>query len=71
MAKSRLLITDAMLVTAQRILIGGIVGLFPMLVYCLLLIGINGRRRANGCGDFPKPKCWNVRWNLAGVSARN
>jgi hypothetical protein len=31
----------------QRILIVGVIGLFPMLVYCLLLISLNSRRRAS------------------------
>ncbi len=34
-------------ITEQRIVIVGIIGLFPMLVYCVLLIGLNTRRRAS------------------------
>ncbi|MBX7102912.1 MAG: hypothetical protein K1X57_02450 [Gemmataceae bacterium] len=45
-------------VPAQRIILAGIVGLFPMLVYCLLLIGLNSRRRAS---MIPGP------WDFAGV----
>lgn len=39
----------------QRILIAGIVCLFPLLVYCLVLIGLNARHRASlipGTWDF-------------------
>lgn len=41
--------------TFQRLMIAIIVGLFPMLVYCLLLMGLNGRNRASmvpGTWDF-------------------
>jgi hypothetical protein len=31
----------------QRIMIVGVIGLFPMLVYCLLLISLNSRQRAS------------------------
>jgi len=44
-----------MLVPAQRILIGVIICLGPLLIYCLLLMAINGRRRASiipGTWDF-------------------
>lgn len=44
-----------MLVPAQRILIGGIICLGPLLIYILILMGINGRRRASmipGTWDF-------------------
>jgi len=42
----------------QRILIGGIICFAPVLVYCLLLIGLNSRRRAS---IIPGP------WDFAGV----
>ncbi len=40
---------------AQRLLIGGIICLAPLLVYCLILLGLNSRRRASivpGTWDF-------------------
>lgn len=43
------------MVLLQRILIGASVVIFPLLVYCLLLIGLNSRRRASlipGTWDF-------------------
>ena len=42
----------------QRILIGSVVCFAPLLVYCLLLIGLNSRRRAS---MIPGP------WDFAGV----
>jgi hypothetical protein len=44
-----------MLVTVQRVMLATIIGLVPMLAYCLLLVGLNGRRRATmvpGTWDF-------------------
>jgi len=58
-----------MLVVAQRILIGGIVSLFPLFAYSLVLVGLNSRRRASmipGTWDFAGVLLANAGFLLAG-----
>jgi hypothetical protein len=58
-----------MLVVAQRILIGGIVCLFPLFAYCLVLVALNSRRRASmipGTWDFAGVLLANAGFLLAG-----
>lgn len=56
-------------ITAQRIVIVGIIGLLPMLVYCLMLFGLNTRRRASmipGSWDCAGPLLATSGFMLAG-----
>lgn len=58
-----------MLVVAQRILIGGIICLFPLFGYCLILVALNSRRRASmipGTWDFAGVLLANAGFLLAG-----
>lgn len=54
--------TASMYITTQRIIIVSIVGLLPVFVYCLLLIGLNTRRRASMVPGT---------WDCAGVLLAN